>query len=122
MRLDSSILEIKGIGKKSAEVFEKAGMFTAGDVVRYFPRGYEEFHAPVSFAELQEEEVQAVAAFVTKQPTVVKAGRYQITTTTVMENDIPLQLRWFNMPFLRNTLKRGFLYIFRGKVVKNGKN
>ena len=122
MRLDSNVLEIKGIGKKSAAVFEKAGMYTVNDVVRYFPRGYEEFHAPVSFAELQEEEVQAVAAFVTKQPAVVKAGRYQITTTTVVENDISLQLRWFNMPFLRNTLKRGFLYIFRGNVVKKGKN
>lgn len=122
MRLDSSVLEIKGIGPKSAEAFEKAGMFTVNDVIRYFPRAYEEFRAPVSFAELQEEEVQAVAAFITKQPAVVKTGRYQITSATVVENDISLQLRWFNMPFLRNTLKRGFLYIFRGNVVKKGKN
>ncbi len=122
MRLDSNIKEIKGIGDKSAATFAKAGIYTVNDVVRYFPRGYEEFEAPVSFDKLQEEEVQAVAAFVTKQPTVVRAGRYQITTVTVMENDISLQLRWFNMPFLRNTLKRGFLYIFRGHVVKKGKN
>ena len=122
MRLDSSIKEIKGIGEKSAATFAKAGIYTVNDVVRYFPRGYEEFEAPVSFDKLQEEEIQAVAAFVTKQPTVVRAGRYQITTATVTENDIFLQLRWFNMPFLRNTLKRGFLYIFRGRVVKKGKN
>ena len=122
MRLDSSIKEIKGIGEKSAATFAKAGIFTAADVVRYFPRGYEQFESPVSFDKLQEEEIQAVAAFVTKQPNVVRAGRYQITNVTVMENDISLQLRWFNMPFLRNTLKRGFLYIFRGRVVKKGKN
>lgn len=122
MRLDSGIKEIKGIGEKSAATFAKAGIFTTGDVVRYYPRGYEEFEAPVSFEQLQEEEIQAVAAFVTKQPSVVRAGRYQITTVMVMENDISLQLRWFNMPFLRNTLKRGFLYIFRGHVVKKGKN
>ncbi len=122
MRLDSNIKEIKGIGEKSAVTFQKAGMFTVGDVVRYFPRGYETFEAPVSFDKLQEEEIQAVAAFVTKQPTVVRAGRYQITTVTVQENEISLQLRWFNMPFLRNTLKRGFLYIFRGRISKKGKN
>ena len=122
MRLDSSIKEIKGIGEKSAATFAKAGIYTVNDVVRYFPRGYEEFEAPVSFEKLQEEEIQAVAAFVTKQPTVVRAGRYQITTATVTEGTISLQLRWFNMPFLRNTLKRGFLYIFRGHVVKKGKN
>ena len=122
MRLDSGIKEIKGIGDKSAAVFGKAGIYTVNDVVRYFPRGYEEFEAPVSFDKLQEEEIQAVAAFVTKQPTVVRAGRYQITTLTVTENDTSLQLRWFNMPFLRNTLKRGFLYIFRGRISKKGKN
>ena len=122
MRRDSNIREIKGIGEKSAATFAKAGIFTVNDVVRYFPRGYEEFHAPVSFEQLQEEEIQAVAAFITKQPTVIKTGRYQITTATVTENNISLRLRWFNMPFLRNTLKRGFLYIFRGRVVKKGKN
>lgn len=122
MRLDSDIREIKGIGEKSAAVFARAGVYTVNDMIRYFPRDYEEFHAPVSFEQLVAEEVQAVAAFVTKQPSVVRAGKYQITTTTVTENNISLQLRWFNMPFLRNTLKRGFLYIFRGRVTKKGKN
>lgn len=122
MNPDSSIRQIKGIGEKSAAVFAKAGMVTAGDVVRYFPRNYEEFQPPVPFEQLQEEEIQAVAAFVTKQPVVVRAGRYQITTTTVMENQISLQLRWFQMPYLRSTLKRGYLYIFRGRVSKNGKH
>ena len=122
MRLDSGIKELKGIGEKSAATFAKAGIYTVGDVVRYFPRGYEEFEAPVSFEKLQEEQIQSVAAFITKQPAVVRAGRYQITTATVTEGTISLQLRWFNMPFLRNTLKRGFLYIFRGYVTKKGKN
>ena len=122
MRMDSSIREIKGIGEKSTATFAKAGIFTVSDVVRYFPRGYEEFEAPVAFSDLEEEKIQAVAAFVTKQPSVVRAGRYQITTVTVMENNISLQLRWFNMPFLRSTLKRGYLYIFRGYVTKKGQN
>ena len=122
MRLDSDIKEIKGIGEKSAAVFAKASVFTVNDLIRYFPRGYEEFHPPKAFEDLQEEEVSAVAAFVTKQPTVVRSGRYQITNLTVTENDVSLQLRWFHMPFLRNTLKRGFLYIFRGRIIKKGKN
>ena len=113
MRLDSNITEIKGIGEKSAAVFGKAGIYTVKDILRYFPRGYETFEAPVSFGDLQEEEIQAVAAFVTKQPAVVRAGRYQITTATVTENEKSLSLRWFKMPFLGNTLKRGVLYIFR---------
>ncbi len=120
MRLDSDIKEIKGIGEKSAAAFAKAGVFTVNDLVRYFPRGYEDFFPPVSFDKLETEEIQAAAAFITKTPDVIKTGRYQITTTTVRENDLSLQLTWFNMPFLRKTLKRGFLYIFRGHVIKKG--
>lgn len=120
MQLNSNIKEIKGIGEKSAAVFAKAGIYTVQDLIRYFPRGYEKIDPPVSFDQLKEEETQAVAAFITKQPSLVRAGRYQITTATVTENGTSLQLRWFNMPFLRNTLKRGFLYIFRGTITKNG--
>lgn len=122
MKLDSDIREIKGIGEKTAAVFGRAGIFTVHDLIRYFPRGYEEFFPPMAFEKLQEEELQAVAAFVTKQPTVVRAGRYQVTNLTVMENDYELHFRWFNMPYLRSTLKRGFLYVFRGRIVKKGKN
>lgn len=122
MRLDSDITKIKGIGEKTAAVFYKAGIYTAEDLLRYFPRGYETYEPPVPFGELQEEEIQSVAAFITKQPSLVRTGRYQITTATVTENEHSLQLRWFNMPFLRNTLKRGYLYIFRGRVIKNGRS
>lgn len=122
MRLDSDIREIKGIGEKTAAVFARAGIFTAGDLLRYFPRGYEQFSPPVTFDSLLADEVQAVAAFVTKAPDVVRAGRWQITTLTLHENDLSLKLRWFNMPFLRKTLKRGFLYIFRGNITKKGKH
>lgn len=120
MRLDSDVKEIKGIGEKSAAAFAKAGVYTVGDLLRYFPRGYEQYFPPVPFEKLQEEEAQAVAAFVTKTPDVVKAGRYQITTTTLHENEHSLQVTWFNMPFLRKTLKRGFLYVFYGHVIKKG--
>lgn len=120
MRLDSDIREIKGIGEKTAAAFARAGVFTVKDLLCYFPRDYEQFFAPTAFDQLTEEKVQAVAAFVTRIPDVVKAGRYQITTTTVYENGISLQLKWFHMPFLRKTLKRGFLYIFRGNLIKKG--
>lgn len=120
MQLDSSIMEIKGIGEKSAKVFEKAGIVTFRDLLYYFPRDYEFYEPPVSFEQLEEGKIMAVAAFVTKTPTITKGSRLQITTTTVTEGQRKLQLLWFRMPFLRNTLKRGYLYIFRGRVSKKG--
>ncbi len=118
MQMNSSILEIKGIGEKSARVFAKAGIYTVEDLIHYYPRDYEVFEPPAAFADLEEEKVQAVAAFITKPPELNKGERYQITTAVVKEGNISLRLLWFHMPFLRNTLKRGYLYIFRGRVVK----
>ncbi|MGN0334706.1 MAG: ATP-dependent DNA helicase RecG [Lachnospiraceae bacterium] len=121
MQINSSILEIKGIGEKSAAVFAKAGIYTVEDLLHYYPRDYEKFDPPVAFEKLEEEKVQAVAAFITKQPGVRRGDRKQIMTAVVREGDIQLNLFWFHMPFLKNVLKRGYLYIFRGRVVnKNG--
>ena len=37
----TSIKEIKGVGEKTQKLFEKVGIFTVGDLIRYYPRGYD---------------------------------------------------------------------------------
>ena len=38
---DSSIREIKGIGEKTEALFQKLGVNTAGDLLRFYPRAYD---------------------------------------------------------------------------------
>ena len=43
MNLQSSIVELKGIGPKSAEKFHKLDIYTIEDLLLYYPFRYEDF-------------------------------------------------------------------------------
>ena len=47
----SKIGELKGIGEKTEKRFEKIGVRTVGDLIRYYPRSYEIFEDPVPIGE-----------------------------------------------------------------------
>jgi len=42
--------------------------------------------------------------------------RKSVVVLELYEEPVRLQLTWFNMPFLRSTLKKGSVFIFRGKI------
>ena len=52
MNEQSEIRNLKGIGAKTEELFHKMGIFTIGDLLRYYPRGYDVYEEPVSVGEL----------------------------------------------------------------------
>ncbi|GFI09976.1 ATP-dependent DNA helicase RecG [Lachnospiraceae bacterium] len=116
--MDSPITSIKGIGEKTAMLFHRVGVHTVGELLSYYPRTYDMYQEPVTFANLKAEEIQAVAGFLRKAPSVTKAKRYAVTTVVLEEFGEYLHLIWFNMPFLKNTLTPGSTYIFRGRVQK----
>ena len=60
MNEQSRISELKGIGEKTEKLFQKMGVYTIGDLLRYYPRGYDVYEEPVSVGELEEGKVQAV--------------------------------------------------------------
>ncbi|HNU80036.1 MAG TPA: hypothetical protein PKG58_04745, partial [Bacillota bacterium] len=39
---DDSITNLKGIGPAKARLFNKLGLYTIGDLLEYFPRGYKD--------------------------------------------------------------------------------
>ncbi len=116
MNLLSPVTEIKGIGEKTAALFHRMGIHTVEELLSYYPRTYERFEEPVTFANLEEGIQQAVYGDIKKQLEVKKARGLTIATTTLVEFGTSLQLSWYNMPYLRNTLKPGSNYIFRGLV------
>lgn len=116
--MDSPITSIKGIGEKTAALFHRVGVDTVGELLSYYPRNYDVYEEPVTFANLKTEQIQAVTGFVRKMPAVSKTRRYAVTTVILEEFGEYLHLTWFNMPFLKNTISPGSTYIFRGRVQK----
>ena len=118
MNINSPITSIKGIGEKTATLFHRIGIDTVGELLSYYPRTYDVYEKPVTFANLETEKIQAVTGFIRKAPDTKKLRNLTVTTAVLEEFGVYLHLTWFNMPFLKNSLSPGMTYIFRGRVQK----
>ena len=118
-----SIGTLKGIGDKTAKLFEKLGVRTVDDLLHYYPRAYEAYNEPESIGIIKDMAVkhglttQAVEGILTKTAGVVRYGHMQVTTVTLKDLTGSLQIVWFNMPYLRGTLVAGSRFVFRGRVL-----
>lgn len=119
MNEHSRIREVKGIGEKTEKLFQKIGVCTAGDLLRYYPRTYDIYEAPVSVGSLEEGTVAAVEGCVFGSVQVSPNRRLQTVTALIRDLTGTLKVIWFRMPFLRNILKPGSRIVVRGRVVNN---
>ena len=54
MNEQSTISSLKGIGEKTEKLFQKLNIFTIGELLRHFPRGYEVYEEATPIAEIDE--------------------------------------------------------------------
>ena len=80
MNRNSKISELKGIGEKTEKLFEKVGVRTVGDLIRYYPRTYEIFEDPVSIGEICEGKICTVTGVVFGRIQVSGSRNMQVTT------------------------------------------
>ena len=57
----SKIHEIKGVGEKTEKLFAKLGIYTVGDLLRYYPRNYDVYEEAVSIAEVDQSSLVSYA-------------------------------------------------------------
>ena len=112
--------ELKGIGEKTKKLFEKVGVGSVERLLSYYPRGYDTYQEPLNISNLVADEKVAVIGRLLQMPTTKKVRHLMIVSTVVRDDTGELKLTWFNMPFLRTTLKSGMLYVFRGKTTRKG--
>ena len=114
------IREIKGIGEKTEKLFEKLNIYTAGDLLRYYPRGYDVYEEPVPVSEVEEGKICTVTGAIFGRVQVAGNRRLPVTTLHVRDLTGTLKVVWFRMPFLRNTFSGGGAVTLRGRVVRKG--
>ena len=122
MANDHSIETLKGIGEKTAKLFEKVGIRTIDDLLHYYPRGYDTYGEPKAIGELSEDETGTVEGFLKSGATGVHVNGLSIVQATISDMTGKLRLVWYHMPYLKNTLRPDSHFIFRGRVIrkKNG--
>ncbi len=116
------LTSLKGIGEKTAGAFNRLGIFTVEDLVRYYPRAYETFDKPSAIYELEPGKIMTVEGILSKDATLNRFNGMVIVNAYISDMTGRLQLSWYNAPFMKNNLKAGRHLVFRGRVYeKNGR-
>ena len=113
----TKIKEIKGIGEKTEKLFHKIGIYTAGDLIRCYPRGYDVYEEAVPVSGLEEGRTMTVTGVIFGKVQVSGNAKMQVVSLHVKDLTGTLCAVWFRMPFLRNTFARGGTVTLRGRIV-----
>ena len=111
---DMKLTELKGIGPKTEELFERIGVHSAEELIRYYPAGYDVFLPPCSPGENDDGRKLAVEGVLSGRPSVRRHGRLVILTAQIACPEGPVRLNWYNALFLQKQLMPGTVFVFRG--------
>ena len=104
MNLYSSLREIKGVGEKTEQLFQKIGVYTVAGSVCTEDCGH----------------LVAVCGKLRTPASYRRGKRMDITLATVFSEDLALECIWFRMPYLAKQLTVGQPFIFYGVLSKEG--
>ncbi|MDD2233435.1 MAG: ATP-dependent DNA helicase RecG [Desulfitobacteriaceae bacterium] len=110
---DLELQYIKGIGPQTFKKLQLAGLLTIEDLLRYYPRRYED-RRPIRITELREGENVTVTARVTAGQ--VSSGRIKVVKLTLEQEGSSVQAVWFNQPYILKQFLPGTLVKVTGKV------
>ena len=120
MNGESEIRELKGVGDKTAASFRKLHIEKIADLLHCYPRDYDQLEDISPIVSLTDGARCVVRATVVTPAIEKRVRTLSITTVTVADAGGRLFLTFFNMPFIRHTLKQGMICLFRGKVSLRG--
>ena len=112
------ITDIKGIGEKKKELFNRLGIYDTGNLLRFYPRTYEVYEKPLFIADLNDSHIGktvSIEAVVSGKPGLYRAGRVAVVTVIVRDaGGNGIKCKWYNMPYIGTKVKTGMRFVFRG--------
>ena len=116
MEPHSSILEIKGIGKKIAEKLNKASLFTVEDLLYTLPIRYEDGSEMRDFTHPDfDNPATYYVRLVEKKPRRYFKKGLSMQTFVITDGAREGEMTFFNMPYLDKSLRLGGDYYIFGK-------
>lgn len=119
---DIKIGDLKGIGPKKEALYNKLGIYTAEDLIRNYPRAYQDMREPKKISDLKDGEetlIKGKIVLFTEPPT---RTRKKMTRILVDDGTKNIEIIFFNQPYLKKTVHVRRKYYFYGKVsIKDGR-
>ena len=117
-----SLTDIKGIGTKTAKLFNQLGVFDVEDLMNFYPVRFVPYEKMVSIEEIVPGEQVAICARIKSGPRTVRAGKLKITEAVIEDFSGKVKCVWFNSSYIVSGLDHDTEYVFAGKAEekKNG--
>lgn len=120
MDKNTNIQYLKGVGEKRAKILNKLGIFTVGDLLRFYPRDYMDWSKISSIASAPFDESCCIRAIVNHKPRGAKIRKgMTIYKTVVTDGESLMNITIFNNKYAAESLEAGEEYLFYGKVGGN---
>ena len=115
MNLNTSLLDVKGVGPRTGQTLAAAGLRTVGDIIDFLPRTYEDYENAESIADIKPGKV-VIRARAEKISNRYARRNMVITTATLVDNHgDKVQATWFNQPYRKTQLEGGGEFYFSGE-------
>jgi ATP-dependent DNA helicase RecG len=116
LTLNSLVENLPKIQKPQIAALKKLGIFTAQDLLLYFPYRYLDFSKISKIADLKSEENVSIKATIKNISSRFSFhGRMSLAEAVVSDDSGSIKVTWFNQPYLAKTLAAGDEIFLAGK-------
>ena len=117
MKLTDDITVLKGIGEKTAGLFNRVGVSSLWDLINYLPADYIKYPETVKTESVVPGEKASLKLTIKGIPQLRHIRRLSILNCQAFDETGVITLTWYNMPYLKKALKPGMTAVFYGNAV-----
>ena len=103
--LKQSVQFIKGVGPSRVKLLNLLGIYTVEDLIKYYPRTYEDRTKVTPIAELQDGQTALIKAVTVSGAQTYRMKRNMTITKVLVEDETGRALiTWFNQDYVRSSI------------------
>ena len=119
---DTPITQFPGVGEARARKLQKLGLSTAGDLLAWYPRDYEDRRQMYSIQSAPLGPRVCVTAMAAEHPRLTRVRKgLELVQLKAVDNTGALHLTFFNQTYVERALRAGEEYIFYGVIEEQGR-
>lgn len=118
--LETRVQFLKGVGEARAKTLAKQGVYSVGDLLRNYPRAYEDWNNVTPIREAKIGENVCIRAVVAERPSVVRinGGKFLVKTAIADGSDY-MHIVFFNNKYVKDQLTENEEFLFFGKITED---
>jgi len=115
--LNAPVTVLPGIGTRHAQTLSKLGLNTLGDMLRYYPRRYDDYTQLKPINRLRYgDEVTVIGTVQSVAVRPIRSGRAQLVEAIISDDTAALRISWFNQPWVAKRVRKGMHVALSGKI------